>query len=221
MAEVGVLNLDVAHLLYLFCCFLHNARWKIDFKLIWNHYAFCLAIDQGLRQLLSICFVTSIMFTLYVQIKRSFTSIAPSTSFIRTRLVSFELFHFSSFMNLPTGFVSLSLELGYIPIVVILNSEDLHESIISFFRFYFYLFEQILVLDEQIVEFSIVWQRAIILGHFKGRTSRIRRLSICIFKVQRLFALDWIVFFCFQFLIIFFANIVLYVLHNLKEVILH
>ena len=68
VAQVRVLNLYVAHLLYLLCGFLDNTWRKIDFKLIWNHYAFCLAIDEGLRQLLSICFVTSIMFALDVQI---------------------------------------------------------------------------------------------------------------------------------------------------------
>ena len=63
MAQVRVLNLYVAHLLNLFCCFLNNTWRQIDFKLIWNRYTFCLAIDQGLRQLLSICFVTTIMLT--------------------------------------------------------------------------------------------------------------------------------------------------------------
>jgi hypothetical protein len=76
-------------------------------------------------------------------------------------------------MDLSSGFVSLSLELGDIPVVVILYSENLHKCIIPFFGFDFHLFEQILILNEQIVEFGVVGQRTIILWHFEGRTARI------------------------------------------------
>lgn len=102
-----------------------------------------------------------------MQIEGSFTCVLFIATLIRTALVSLEHCHGFPNVDFATpGAVSQGLHLADVTVIEVLDSIDFWELIISILSCDFNLLEQVLVLNEKVVKFTIVLLGWIIFRHF-------------------------------------------------------
>ena len=132
------------------------------------------------------------MLYLDVQVQGAFRSIQLVTGLVGACEFSLQLAHLLSFMDLAPTLIPLSLQLCNISVVEILNFIDRGQNLISFNRFWFKTFHQILVLNKQVVELGVVADTRVILRHLKhGHSARAGRADAhFVFVFLRLFLLS-------------------------------
>ena len=102
-----------------------------------------------------------------MQIEGSFTCVLFIATLIRAALVSLEHCHGFPNVDFATpGAVSQGLHLADVTVIEVLDSIDFWELIISILCCDFNLLEQVLVLNEKVVKFTIVLLGWIIFWHF-------------------------------------------------------
>ena len=102
-----------------------------------------------------------------MQIKGSFTCVLFIATLVRAALVSFEHCHGFPNVDFATpGAVTKGFHLAYVTVIKVLDSVDFWEHVISILGCDFNLLKQVLVLNKQVVELTIILLGWIIFRHF-------------------------------------------------------
>ena len=134
-----------------FCSFLNNARRQVHLqgKLLTDLQIIDLGVDDGFCDFLSICFVSSIVFDLYVQIETAFAGIRLVAFGVGAFKDTFDLICTPSIVLFATGEVPLSsrsLEI-IIAVVELFNLDDAFEDRVSLLSFVADLGKHLLILE--------------------------------------------------------------------------